>query len=216
MAATSRRSKLLLLVPTELEARLLFGRKEGARASATPRPIAIGGRRVLLVRTGFGLAAAGATAGCVLARVAPRTALLVGCAGTFDPKALAVGAALVATSVMCDGIGAGEGTNFTTIGRVDALALRTGGLRALAHGESLSVAAASSSPAMAAARRSRRPSARIEEMEGYAVALAARATKVPLTMIRGVCNVVGDRDKRRWRIEEALAPVRAALEAWVG
>lgn len=53
-------------------------------------------------------------------------------------------------------------------------------------------------------RQQRYPTAVAEEMEGFAVALACRLEKVPLTIIRGISNRAGDRDKANWRIAEAL------------
>lgn len=79
-------------------------------------------------------------------------------------------------------------------------------------GGMLSVAAASGSRYEAARRARAQPDAVAEEMEAFAVALAARLAGVPLTMIRGISNVAGDRDKGRWRSAEALRAARGVLE----
>ena len=63
--------------------------------------------------------------------------------------------------------------------------------------ELLSVAAAAGSPEEAAERQARHPAAAGEEMEGYAVAVAARLFGVGLTIVRGFSNVAGDRDRAR-------------------
>ena len=43
-----------------------------------------------------------------------------------------------------------------------------------------------------------------EDMEGFAVATACRLANVPLSIIRGISNVAGDRDHRRWEIDLAI------------
>jgi nucleoside phosphorylase len=83
---------------------------------------------------------------------------------------------------------------------------------AVVEGELLSVAAASASRYEAGQRARAYPDALAEEMEAFAVALAARLAGVPLTVIRGVSNVAGDRNATHWRIPDALAAVRAVLE----
>src|SRR6478609_3860285 len=70
--------------------------------------------------------------------------------------------------------------------------------------ELLSVAAAAGSPAEAGERRASHPGAAGEEMEGYAVAVAARLCGVGLTIVRGFSNVAGERDRSRWRMRDAL------------
>jgi futalosine hydrolase len=194
----------LLLVPTAREARLLLG----SRAR----------RGVPLVLTGLGLAEAGAAAGRAFAERQPGRALLVGLAGTLDPSALPVGALLLATSVACDGIGAGEGTTFVTLAgpRIGLASLSPKALvEGATRGELLSVAAAAGSPEMARARRRRHPDALAEEMEGYAVARAAKLARVKLAILRAVCNVAGDRDHAGWRMGEALRRCRDLVRRWI-
>jgi futalosine hydrolase len=45
----------------------------------------------------------------------------------------------------------------------------------------------------------------IESMEGAAAALTAWTLRVPFAEVRGVSNVVGDRDKARWDLRAAVA-----------
>lgn len=47
----------------------------------------------------------------------------------------------------------------------------------------------------------------VENMEGAAAAQVCAAFGVPLLELRGVSNMVGDLDRHRWRIEEALTRV---------
>jgi futalosine hydrolase len=213
-----RARRILLLIPTPFEAKLLTGLDFGSRVDGTgrgPKPVTLAGRRLVAATTGLGLAAAGANAARWLAQIRPDAAVLAGLCGTFDPERLAVGGLLEATQVACDGIGAGEGEEFAAAGEppppLRCAPARSRGVR----GEVLSVAAAADGAAMTKARRRRHPRALAEEMEGYSVAIAARNIRVPLVILRGASNVAGERDHRRWKFEAALAACRDALAEWV-
>lgn len=57
------------------------------------------------------------------------------------------------------------------------------------------------------------PEALAEDMEGFGVAAACQLCDVPLFIVRGISNHAGDRDKRNWKISEALtAAVRLSRE----
>src|SRR5439155_15243049 len=79
----------------------------------------------------------------------------------------------------------------------------------------LTTCAASDSAAHAAIRRARFPDALAEDMEGFGVALACRLAGVPLSIVRGVSNVAGERDPARWRIPAALAAARTRALSWL-
>jgi futalosine hydrolase len=133
----------------------------------------------------------------------------VGAGGTYDAAKHPVGTALRAGSVRCDGIGAGTGEAHRTAAELgfaaaDAIVIGQGP-------ELLSVASASGSKAEAAARHARYPGAAGEEMEGYAVAVAAWLFGVDLTIVRGFSNAAGDRDRAGWRLEEALGRAAALV-----
>ena len=87
---------------------------------------------------------------------------------------------------------------------------------ALAHAGGpllLTTTAASADDRDADLRRQRFPQARAEDMEGFAVALACALADVPLEIVRGISNQVGDREPGRWSIPRALAAARElALE----
>lgn len=46
-------------------------------------------------------------------------------------------------------------------------------------------------------------------MEGFGVALACALHGVPLSIVRGFSNAVGERDPSRWKIPLALGAARA-------
>ena len=69
----------------------------------------------------------------------------------------------------------------------------------------LTVTAAAAGPEDVRLRKAMVPEASAEEMEGFAVALACRLFRIPCTIIRGISNTAGDRDKAHWQIEAPLA-----------
>ena len=71
--------------------------------------------------------------------------------------------------------------------------------------------AAAVHPAEAGERATQFPGAVAEEMEAFAVGLAARLYGVRLTVIRGLSNVAGETDHAVWRTAEALAAAQDLL-----
>jgi futalosine hydrolase len=183
---------VLILVPTAAEAELLGGSLPGT------------------VRVcGFGLAAAGAGAAHAIAihrDDAESGVVLAGAAGTYDTERLAIGSAMDAAAVRIDGIGAnGSGPAELGFAESDVIGLRG------TDGELLSVAEAAATAADAATRAARYPEALAEEMEGFAVAVAAGLFGVPLRIVRGASNRVGDRNHAAWRMTDALTAVRTHI-----
>jgi len=184
---------VLILVPTEYERDLLFGGRSPAQVAVC----------------GFGLAAAGVNAAHAIATLpaASDGVVLVGAAGTYDEGRHPVGSAIVAGAVACDGIGAGGKTPAELgFGGDDTLSLSPPGGPAV-----VSVAQASADIHAADGVAARHPGAAAEEMEGYAVALAAARFGVPASVVRGISNRAGDRDLSRWRMDDALAAARDRL-----
>jgi len=56
----------------------------------------------------------------------------------------------------------------------------------------------------------------VESMEGAAAAQVCAAFGVPFAELRGVSNVVGERDKTRWVLPEAVRAVNRAVLGYVG
>jgi len=204
MPATGRAT--LVLVPTEREAALL------ARAGGLGRGLAL---EALCV---FGPIAAAARAARLFERLTPARVLLVGAAGSYDSARLPSGSARLFARVAQDGVVA-RGLGFRQLdpgdgapGPEEQLALarpRVAGKPCA--GLLLSVGASGED---VAARRARWPEAEAEDMEGFAVALAAREAGVPLAIVRGISNAVGERERARWDLAGALGAARAlALEA---
>lgn len=213
---TSLGSPTLLLVPTELELRRL--RDQGG----------FGVGLCLVSLCGFGPVAAAARTAQLLGELRPSRVLLVGIAGAYDVQSHPVGSTFEFGEVALDGVGAGQGESFqgppalgfpqwpgspgtTRHPVVDSLPL--------AHPEGLrgplllTTCSAAAGEEEVAQRRARFPRAVAEDMEGFAVAMACALCRVPLRVVRGISNRVGDRDPANWRIPAALAAARGqALE----
>ncbi len=209
----------LLLFPTDLE-RVGVGDAGGNRSGAALTEIC-----------GFGPVAAGARAAQLLSRIRPGRVILVGIAGTYDERRLPIGAAAAFDEVVLDGVGAGQGASFR-----DAAALGfahwpgsddtcrdpvrerllldplPGSDSASAHRLLVTTCAASAAPSEAAARRDTYQDALAEDMEAFSVALACALHRVPVSVVRGISNVAGDRQRSNWKVEKALREAARLLE----
>jgi futalosine hydrolase len=143
-----------------------------------------------------------------IARHRPQRVVLAGVAGSYDATLAPIGAVLAPRLVRCHGLGVGDQTP-AQLGFADSDEMALDGQDGLA----LSVARASESRDQARSRRTAEPQAVLEEMEGYAVALAAMVTGIPCTMVRGVSNMAGDRDLAGWSLDPALDALRERLDS---
>ena len=201
----------LILVPTSLELRQL---EEPGGFPGTPA-----------VRLcGFGPVAAAARTSQCLAELRPGRVLLVGIAGALDPERAPLGSAHRFARVRLDGVGVGEGPLFQPPSRLGfpqwegqpgAPVLDTLELAPSGAGELLTVCAAAASPVEARARRERYSGAVAEDMEGFGVALACHLAGVQLTVVRGISNLAGQREKRSWSVRAALEAARQAALEWL-
>jgi futalosine hydrolase len=221
----------LVLVPTFVEAGLLLGRAANVQMDELPfgKPVRVklGAADVRLAVCGFGLPSAGVGACLALGSLEslPERVLLVGTAGAIDVGRAPIGAAVVADGVQCVDVG-------LPVGRGGALTVELPGLSdwpdflplnlpesirqsaksgEIGHGTFVSVAAPSGSVEQAAAKGRLTRNAIAEEMEGYSVALACATWNVPLSIIRGISNEAGNRDKTTWRLVEAMDAVKQLL-----
>lgn len=206
-------SDRLILVPTTVERELLQQR--------LPRHD--------LQLCGFGLLSSGIITSRLLHQFRPNHVYLVGIAGAYQRRppattaALAIGRAYVFRRVQLWGIGIGEGRDHQTAEGLgwqlpnalhSPLALNVPNAVAsdqIAE-ELLSVASASSDPTHSEIKQAQFPAADAEDMEGFAVAMACALNAVPLTVIRGISNLVGDRQVKQWCWQPALSATADLLE----
>lgn len=213
----------LILVPTEME-----------RRNLDPMLAPAAGPEGRVALCGFGPVAAAARTAHLLAEHRPERVLLVGIAGSLD-ESLVLGAAYRFQRVACCGVGAGSGSGFMPAGALgwqqwpgdaDGNAIpigdEIGDLISRAADDAadsgradllLTVCAASASREDVRLRQQTYPAAAAEDMEGFAVAFACRLRGVPVSIVRGISNTAGDRDKSRWQTTAALeAAARLALQ----
>jgi futalosine hydrolase len=182
---------------------------------------------------GFGPIAAAARTGVLIARHFPEQVLLLGIAGSYDLEKCPVGSATQFSDVACYGVGIGSGDRYasaTDIGWVsfdgDLVDAKIGDVITLAcgyHGNKKSSRLLLTSPTASADHDDRRrrirafPEALAEDMEGYAVAAACLTASVPLCIIRGISNQVGERDMEHWdmggAMEAAIEMAREMIES---
>ena len=172
---------------------------------------------------GFGVAVSGAVAMQLIDRYRPADVQLIGIAGSLG-RQLDVGKAVAFSSVSMSGIGAGQGGEHQSAesmgwrfwdrdGEKIATTIQlTGPTQPNPPQELLTVCSASANAAEADQRRSTFPNAVAEDMESFAVAAACTLAKIPLSVVRGISNVAGDRDKSRWLIDEAIAAVAKQVQ----
>ncbi len=204
----------LILIPTAFESDLIAPQLSGYLEKTN----------AVITHCGFGPVAAAAITTEAITTHQPRRVILLGIAGAYlSPQSnLTVGQAYRFGTVTVDGIGVGAGSEFQSANDLgwpqfagdqhrpainDTIELGTD-----ASFQLLTVCAASATPAQAQLRQQRYGAA-AEDMEGFAVAMACRLRDVPLTIIRGISNVAGDRDKANWRIKEALNSAAIELGA---
>ncbi|MEF3698576.1 futalosine hydrolase [Desulfolutivibrio sp.] len=200
-------------------------------------PLTLSGREVLAVCTGVGPVATAAVLGRALAR-RPKISGVVqlGVAGSFDLEAAPMGATLCviretwpeyglagADGVAPRGIGlpmaiCPDGPVHETLGAdPDAAAAAMGLALPAAFGRAASLTVAGVTGTMErAALLHARHGALLENMEGFAAALACRLAETPFLQIRTVSNLVGSRRSGHWDLKGALAGLRPALARLLG
>lgn len=210
----------LVLVPTEFERRILQPLIEDA-VKASHGSIAV---------CGFGPIASGIGAMRLLSEHRPASVILCGIAGTLQ-NGDAVGSAMTFSQVGCYGIGAGNGQSFQTIDElgwnqwhqvagsecfgdvIDLTGTASQGMKSRSDDDQLllTVCSASAGTGDVEDRLRKFPTAIAEDMEGYSVTMACRVQNVPVTLIRGISNVAGDRNKANWRFDAAIQAAAKTL-----
>ncbi|MFF0748098.1 futalosine hydrolase [Streptomyces sp. NPDC004267] len=177
-----------------------------------------------VLAAGVGPAAAAVATATALACARDPYGLVVsaGIAGGFQPLA-PLGAVVVSDAVVAADLGAQTPDGYLAVeelgfGRsahrvakplTDRIAAA---LPDAVVGPVLTVSTVTGTAGRAAELAARHPGAVAEAMEGFGVAEAAAAHRVPVVEIRAVSNAVGPRDRAAWRIGDALAALRDAFQ----
>jgi futalosine hydrolase len=197
------------------------------------------GQRVALLHTGVGKSNAAAAMSALLEQHHPTAVLLTGCGGAYPGTGLAVGdLALASEEIFGDeGVATAEGfldmadlgfplarvgeTNFYNRFPLDE-PLRSRALplielaaqavnRRLACGAFVTVSSCSGTLS-GGARLGERWGGLCENMEGAAVAQSCLLYGTPLLEVRGISNLVEDRDLSRWDLRGAARLAQSAVE----
>jgi futalosine hydrolase len=201
---------LLICTATELEAALL-------RQHTDPS-------RVEILRMGVGPVNAAHAVTLAVARARPRAIVVCGIGGAYPASGLAVGDVACAESECYGDLGATSPRGF-----LDMQALgfpMVEGPPALYNVLPMQVfpcstrvrfVTMSSCTGIEAVARSieARTGGAVENMEGAAVAHVAAIHGVPAGELRGISNMVTDRDTKSWRVKDAAVAAQEALLSWI-
>lgn len=190
----------LILVPTQLELDIL---RAEIRESLPSTSIEL---------CGFGPITSAARTATLICQYSPKRTWLVGIAGGVEGRVL-VGESYLFDSVSCFGVGAGSGSKFESAAEMgwahwagppqisDTLNLTD---NSTAPRHLLTAMAASGSNEDVASRIALFPEYCAEDMEGFSVAVACKLLSMDLTIVRGISNIVGDRDHSNWQVNDAM------------
>lgn len=202
--------------------------------NGTLESVTLDGHVFVPVVVGIGPVAAALSIGGVLERHPHAAGIInLGICGSFDLSLRPLGAACVADAEIWPeyGVNPEDGAPFTfqmlpdlSLSPVNRLELAPKAATAALglvlppawlHGHSLTVAGVSGTRERGHALRVRYEAA-TENMEGFALALAARRRGIPFLEVRTVSNAVGERDKRLWNFGLALQNLETVLPALTG
>ncbi len=198
---------------------------------------------VILLNTGIGKVNAAVSAACILERFPVENIINLGVGGAYPGAGLGIGDIAVATKEIYgdEGLVTSKGyEGMETIGipllqrggrryfnefpvsaslvlspsvKVDTALLAEGGDFMVKPGSFVTVSAATGTRKRTRELRERFAPV-CENMEGAAVAQVCTIYEIPMLELRGISNIVGIRDKRKWNLELASENCqRALLEA---
>ncbi|MDH3454491.1 MAG: futalosine hydrolase, partial [Desulfuromonadales bacterium] len=206
----------------------------------------LAGQDICLAHSGIGKASAAATAITLLSDSSPQALWLFGCGGAYPGSGLTLGDLALANAEIFGDEGVAAVGGFADLAamrlpmRQDSKAFynswpvdqnlhdwaqpylaghaeRAG--RVLGSGPFVTVSTCTGTAAQAR-KIEKRTGGICENMEGAAVALACQQLSVPLLEVRGISNLVEDRDTSRWDLPlgmtAAQQAIMALLQAWPG
>jgi len=202
---------LLLCVATELEGALLDDRLGG---DATTR----------IIRIGVGPVNAAHAVTLVLAAGKPGAIVVCGVGGAYPSSGLRVGDVACADTECYGDLGAASPAGFldmkalgfpvvpSPVALYNDLPMQV--FPSDRRVKFVTMSTCTGTDAAARAIESRTGGA-VENMEGAAVAHVAHLHGVPVGEVRGISNIVTDRDTSSWRLKEAAAAAQEAVLAWI-
>jgi futalosine hydrolase len=202
---------LLVCIATELEGALLREHLSGHEG-------------VRIVRMGVGAVNAAHAVTLALTQEQPEAIVVCGVGGAYPGSGLAVGDVACAEREVYGDLGASGPEGFLDM---KALGFPTVESSTVLYNELpmqifptsrrvtfVTMNTCTGTDAVARAVEARTGGA-VESMEGAAVAHVAHLQGVPVGEVRGISNMVGDRDRNSWRLQEASIAAQEALLAWI-
>jgi futalosine hydrolase len=203
---------LLLCVATELEGTLLRERLDGSSSS------------VAIVRTGVGPVNAAHAVTLFLAQSDAGAIVVCGVGGAYPASGLEVGAVVCAASECYGDLGATSPSGFLDMKAlgfpiVEAPARLFNDLPMqlfpVEHRVPFVTVSTCTGTEGTAHEIEKRTRGAVESMEGAAIAHVAHLHGVPVGEVRGISNIVTNRDTSQWRLKEAAAAAQEAVLSWI-
>lgn len=202
---------ILICVATGFERPLLQDRREG-------------GRHIRIIETGVGpVNAAHATTVAILSG-RPDVIVVCGIAGAYPSSGLQVGDVVSASVEIYGDLGAQSPAGFLDMQALgfpvvstptvlfNELPLQVCPTRNSVRFVTVSTCTGTENTARHIEARTK---GAVENMEGAAVAHVARIHSVPVGEVRGISNMVTNRDTKTWRLHEAAAAAQHAVLKWI-
>lgn len=203
--------ELLVCVATELEGAVLRGRLVSEPG-------------VQIVRMGVGPVNAAHAVTIAITRERPRAIVVCGVGGAYPGSGLSVGDVVCAETEYYGDLGAASPTGFldmkaigfpiieSPVALYNELPLQVFPVSRRVKFVTVTTCTGTDAAARAIAART---GGAVENMEGAAVAHVAHLHGVPVGEVRGISNIVTDRDHGTWRLKEAASAAQEAVLAWI-
>jgi futalosine hydrolase len=203
---------LLLCVATELEGALLRERLDGSHPD------------VAIVRTGIGPVNAAHAVTLFLAKTGAREIVVCGVGGAYPTSGLQVGDVVCAASECYGDLGATSPSGFLDMKALGFAVVEAPTplfndipMHVFPVARRVPFVTVSSCTGTDGAARDieTRTAGAVESMEGAAIAHVAYLHGVPIGEVRGISNIVTNRDTTTWRLKEAAAAAQEAVLSWI-
>lgn len=182
------------------------------------------GRRIRVIETGVGPVNAAHAATVAILEERPEAIVVCGVGGAYPSSGLQLGEAVCATSEAYGDLGAQSPSGFLDM---KALGFPVVSAPTVLFNELpmqifpverrvrfVTVSTCTGTEATAREIELRTAGA-VENMEGAAVAHVAHLHGIPVGEVRGISNVVTNRDTKSWRLKDAAAAAEHALLLWI-
>jgi len=203
---------LLLCVATEFEGALLRERLDGSHSD------------VAIVRTGVGPVNAAHAVTLFLATTGAREIVVCGVGGAYPASGLHVGDVVCAASECYGDLGATSPSGFLDMKALGFAVVEAPTplfndmpMHVFPVARRVPFVTVSSCTGTDGAARDieTRTAGAVESMEGAAIAHVAHLHGLPVGEVRGISNIVTNRDTTTWRLKEAAAAAQEAVLSWI-